>query len=38
MVATSNEEDLDRAVVEVRDDLFRQLDRYLTKREGSRKG
>jgi len=38
MVATSDESDLDRAVVEVRDDLFRQLDRYLTKREDSRKG
>jgi len=38
MVATSNEADLDRAVIEVRDDLFRQLNRYLTKREDSRKG
>ena len=37
MVATSTEADLDRAVVEVRDDLFRQLNRYLTKREDSRK-
>jgi ribosome-associated translation inhibitor RaiA len=38
IVATSNETDLDKAVVEVRDDLFRQLDRFLTKREDSRRG
>lgn len=38
MVATSTEEDLDDSTVEVRDDLFRQLNRYLTKREDSRKG
>jgi len=38
MVATSTEADLDRAIIEVRDDLFRQLNRYLTRREDSRKG
>ena len=37
MVATSTESDLDRAVVEVRDDLFRQLNRYVTRREDSRR-
>lgn len=37
MVATSTEADLDRAVVEVRDDLFRQLNRYVTRREDSRR-
>ena len=38
MVATSTERDLDKAVVEVRDDLFRQLNRYVTRREDSRRG
>jgi len=38
MVATSTETDIDRAVVEVRDDLFRQLNRYVTRREDSRRG
>jgi len=37
MVATSDEKDLDKAVVEVRDDLFRQLNRYVTRREDARK-
>ncbi len=37
MVATSTEADIDRAVVEVRDDLFRQLNRYVTRKEGSRR-
>ena len=37
MVATSTEADIDRAVVEVRDDLFRQLNRYVTRNEGSRR-
>jgi ribosome-associated translation inhibitor RaiA len=37
MVATSTESDIDRAVVEVRDDLFRQLNRYVTRREDSRR-
>jgi ribosome-associated translation inhibitor RaiA len=38
MVATSTEADLDHAVIEVRDDLFRQLNRYVTRREDSRRG
>jgi ribosome-associated translation inhibitor RaiA len=38
MVATSTERDLDKAVIEVRDDLFRQLNRYVTRREDSRRG
>jgi ribosome-associated translation inhibitor RaiA len=37
MVATSLEQDVDKAVVEVRDDLYRQLNRYLTRREDARK-
>jgi ribosome-associated translation inhibitor RaiA len=37
MVATSTESDLDKAVVEVRDDLFRQLNRYVTRREDARR-
>jgi hypothetical protein len=36
-VATSTLSDLDQAVVEVRDDLFRLLNRYLTRREGARR-
>ncbi len=36
MVATSNDADLFRAVVEVRDDLWRQIDRYVTRRETAR--
>jgi ribosome-associated translation inhibitor RaiA len=35
-VGTSKEEDLDKAVVEVRDDVWRQVDRYITRRESSR--
>jgi ribosome-associated translation inhibitor RaiA len=38
MVATSTERDIDKAVIEVRDDLFRQLNRYVTRREDSRRG
>jgi hypothetical protein len=37
MVATSALLDLDQSIVEVRDDLWRQLDRYVTKQEASRK-
>jgi hypothetical protein len=37
MVATSTEADLDKAVVEVRDDLWRQINTFLEKREGARK-
>jgi hypothetical protein len=37
MVATSDVADIDHAVVEVRDELFRQLDRYVTRREDARK-
>ena len=37
MVATSTEQDLDRALVEVRDDLWRQIDRFVTKKESARK-
>ena len=36
-VATSTEQSLDRAVGEVRDDLWRQIDRYLTKKESARR-
>ncbi len=36
-VATSTETDLDRAVVEVRDDLVRLLDRHVTRREDARR-
>jgi ribosome-associated translation inhibitor RaiA len=37
LVATSREEDLWRGVVEVRDDLWRQIDRVVTKRETARR-
>jgi ribosome-associated translation inhibitor RaiA len=37
MVATSTEADIDRAIVEVRDDLFRQLNRYVTRKEDARR-
>jgi ribosome-associated translation inhibitor RaiA len=37
LVATSREEDLWKAVVEVRDDLWRQIDRAVTKRETARR-
>ena len=36
-VATSHEPDADRAVVEVRDDLVRLLDRFVTRQEGARR-
>lgn len=36
MVATSTDTDLDHAVVEVRDELFRQLNRHVTRREDAR--
>jgi hypothetical protein len=36
-VATSTQTDLDRAVVEVRDDLVRLLDRLVTRREDARR-
>lgn len=36
-VATSYETDVDRALVEVRDDLVRLLNRYVTRREGARR-
>lgn len=37
LVATSTEQDLNRAVTEVRDDLFKQIDKFVTKRESSRR-
>ncbi len=37
MVGTSNHNDLDKAVVEVRDDIHRQVNRYVTRREAERK-
>jgi ribosome-associated translation inhibitor RaiA len=36
VVGTSKEQDLDKAVVEVRDDVWRQVDRYVTRQEASR--
>lgn len=36
MVATSSERRLEDAVAEVRDDLHRQVDKFLTKREAAR--
>jgi hypothetical protein len=36
VVGTSKEQDLDKAVVEVRDDVWRQVDRYITRQEASR--
>jgi len=35
-VGTSKEEDIDKAVVEVRDDVWRQVDRHVTRQEASR--
>jgi hypothetical protein len=35
-VGTSTERDLDAALVEVRDDVWRQIDRHVTKKESSR--
>lgn len=37
LAATSDERDLDKALAEVRDDLHRQLDKVVTKREDSRR-
>ncbi|MEX0953213.1 MAG: hypothetical protein WDZ26_05235 [Nitriliruptoraceae bacterium] len=37
MVATSKQRDLFQAVVEVRDDLWRQVDKEVTKRETARR-
>jgi ribosome-associated translation inhibitor RaiA len=37
LVATSREEDLWKGVVEVRDDLWRQIDKMVTKRETARR-
>jgi len=37
-VATSDEQDLHKAVTEVRDDLRRQVDRFVTKGEDARRG
>ena len=37
IVATSTESDLMKGVVEVRDDLWRQIDKMVTKRESARK-
>jgi ribosome-associated translation inhibitor RaiA len=36
LVATSTQADLDRAVIEVRDDLRRQITRFVDKRDASR--
>jgi ribosome-associated translation inhibitor RaiA len=36
-VATSTEANLDKAVAEVRDDLFRQIDKAVTRKETSRR-
>jgi ribosome-associated translation inhibitor RaiA len=37
MVATSTERELHTAVAEVRDDLWRQVDKFVTKRETARR-
>lgn len=37
LVATSTEEDLMKGVVDVRDELWRQIDKVVTKRESARK-
>ena len=37
LVATSRERELHKAVTEVRDDLFTQIDRHVTKRESARR-
>jgi hypothetical protein len=37
MVGTSGQQDLDAAVVEVRDDVWRQVDKFVTKKEAARK-
>jgi ribosome-associated translation inhibitor RaiA len=36
MVATSTDADLERAVIEVRNDLRRQIDRFVTRKESAR--
>jgi ribosome-associated translation inhibitor RaiA len=36
-VATSTEASLDKAVAEVRDDLFRQIDKHVTRKETNRR-
>ncbi len=36
-VATSQEQDLQKGVIEVRDDLWRQIDKAVTKREAARR-
>jgi ribosome-associated translation inhibitor RaiA len=36
IVGTSRNEDLDKAVVEVRDDVWRQVDRFVTRQESAR--
>ena len=38
IVATSKNADLDKAVVEVRDDVRRQIDRHVTRKETARRG
>ncbi|MFP4150267.1 MAG: hypothetical protein ACLFUG_12915 [Nitriliruptoraceae bacterium] len=37
IVGTSTQSDLDKAVVEVRDDVHRQINRFVTRREAERK-
>jgi len=37
LVATSTKQEVDQAVVEVRDDLLRQVDRHLTRKESARR-
>ena len=37
MVATSTRNDLEAAVLECRDDLYRQVDRFVTKKEAERR-
>jgi hypothetical protein len=37
IVGTSKLRDLDQAVIEVRDDVWRQIDKFVTKQEGQRK-
>lgn len=37
IVGTSKNTDLDRGVIEVRDDVWRQIDKFVTKKETARK-
>jgi ribosome-associated translation inhibitor RaiA len=37
IVGTSRQLDMDQAVIEVRDDVWRQIDRHVTKQEGQRR-